>query len=266
MRFRKEAKVEHIGDILKRQAPKTSKIASGGPLTEPEYKCQKCKDAGYVHPVEDGKVQYGVVVPCKCRAGVLEKEKQERHLRLCKLPADTEELTFESFDTYGNASLIEALNCSKVLADGADEIRWLTLIGKVDRGKTHLAVAICRHWLRRGVAARYAFVPLLLKELRDGFELEGEQSYRLKMNFLCEVGLLVLDDLGLLEKPSSWAQEQIQIIVHYRGINGLPLVVTSNKQLDEMPIDPERRIASRLQRETWCRVMALDIGEHRLGE
>lgn len=217
-----------------------------------------------MHPIEDGKVCYDRVIPCQCMAETLEKEKQERYLRLCKLPADTEDMTFENFDTKGNASLIEALNYAKALADGTEEIRWLTLIAKVDRGKTHLAVAICRRWMERGKAARYAFVPLLLKELRDGFELEGEHSYRLKMNFLCDVGLLVLDDLGV-EKDSPWAQEQIQTIVHYRGINGLPLVVTSNKQLDEMPIDPERRIASRLQRESWCRVAALDTEEHRLG-
>lgn len=257
--------MEHIRDILNRQVPKSLKPASADRLIEPEYKCQICKDTGFVLPVEDGKVRYDKVVSCKCMAETREKEKQEQHLRLCKLPTDTEDMTFETFDTYGNPSLIEALNCAKALADGTEEVRWLTLIGKVDRGKTHLAVAICRRWMERGVAARYAFVPLLLKELRDGFQLEGEQSYRLKMNFLCEVGLLVLDDLGLLEKPSSWAQEQIQTIVHYRGINGLPLVVTSNKLLDEMPIDPERRIASRLQRERWCWVVALDIGEHRLG-
>jgi len=196
-------------------------------------------------------------------AETLEVEKQGRYLKLCKLPVGTEHITFENFETGGNTSLIEALNCAKALADGTEELRWLTLIGKVDRGKTHLAVAICRRWMERGIAARYAFVPLLLKELRDGFELEGEHSYRLKMNFICNVGLLVLDDLGV-EKDSPWAQEQIQTIVHYRGINGLPLVVTSNKQLDEMPIDPERRIASRLQRESWCRVVVLDVGEHRL--
>jgi len=239
-------------------------------LIEPEYECRVCKDAGFVHPVEDGKVQYEAVVPCKCMAEALEKERQDRILRLCKLPADTEHMTFENFETDGNPSLIEALNCARTLADGTEEIRWLTLIGKVDRGKTHLAVAICRRWMERGIAARYAFVPLLLKELRDGFELEGEQSYRLKMNFLCDVGLLVLDDLGV-ERHTSWGLEQLQTIVHSRGINGLPLIVTANKELDRICGDKNEderlasmRISSRLQRETWCRVMALDTGEHRL--
>lgn len=186
-------------------------------------------------------------------------------MKYCGLPVETEHMTFENFDTKGNASLVEVLGYARSLAAESENVRWLSLIGKVDRGKTHLAVAICRRWIERGIAARYAFVPLLLKELRDGFELEGEHSYRHKLKFLCEVGLLALDDLGV-EKPSEWAQEQIQTIVHYRGINGLPLVVTSNKLLDELPIDPEHRIASRLQREEWCRVVAIDAGEYRLNK
>lgn len=229
-----------------------------------EYSCQICKDAGFVHPVENGKVCYNRVVPCGCRAQQFKEERQDHLLKLCQLPVGSEDKTFESFLTGGNASLIKALKYAKELASGEGAVRWLTLISKVDRGKTHLAIAICRQWLGRGLSARYAYVPLLLKELRDGFELEGEESYRPKLDFLCNVDLLVLDDLGLLENPKPWAQEQIQTIVHYRGINGLPLVVTSNKPLDEMPIDPERRIASRLQRESWCRAVALDIGEHRL--
>ncbi len=257
--------MEHIGDILNRQVPKNLKPASEDRLIESGYKCQICRDIGFVHPVENGKVCYDSVIPCKCMTEALEKERQERYMKLCELPEDTEHMTLENFKVGRNTSLIEAKDSAKVLADGGGEIKWLTLIGKVDRGKTHLAVAICRCWLERGKTTRYAFVPLLLKELRDGFDLEGEHSYRIKMDFLCNVPLLALDDLGL-ERPTAWAQEQIQMIVHYRGINGLPLVVTSNKPLDEMPIDPERRIASRLQREKWCQIVAMDAPEHRLNQ
>jgi DNA replication protein DnaC len=172
-------------------------------------------------------------------------------------------MTFENYETYGAPSLEMAKQTAMDLNEENGGVRWLTLVGKVDRGKTHLAIAICHRWMERGKAARYAFVPLLLKELRDGFELEGEQSYRMVFDRLCRVPLLVLDDLGV-EKPSYWAQEQIQTIVHYRGINGLPLVVTSNKPLDSLEIDPDMRIASRLQRESWCRVIALEAREHRL--
>ncbi len=215
------------------------------------------------HPIEGGKIRYDRVIPCRWCAETLEKERQERYLRLCELPVGTEHMIFENFETRGNPSLVEAKKLSLSMASDIEDLRWLTLVGKVDRGKTHLAVAICRAWMKRGKAARYCFVPLLLKDLRDGFELEGEYSYRARMNSLCNVALLVLDDLGV-EKASEWAQEQIQTIVHYRGINRLPMVLTINKPLAEMPIDPEHRIASRLQRESWCRVVVLDVGEHRL--
>lgn len=235
-----------------------------------EYSCPICKDAGYVHQIENGKVRYDLVITCKCMVETLRRQTQERYIRFCQLPVGTEHMTFENFKTGGNASLIQALNYAKELADGTGEVRWLTLIGEVDRGKSHLAIAVCRSWLERGMAARYAFVPLLLKELRDGFELEGEESYRIKMNFLCNVGLLVMDDLGV-ERSTPWGLEQLQTIVHSRGISGLSLVVTANKEIDRIcgnKNEDERlasnRIASRLQREQWCRVVEIDAGEHRL--
>jgi DNA replication protein DnaC len=172
-------------------------------------------------------------------------------------------MTFESFKTAANKSLADAKAAALQLADETGEVKWLTLLGGVDRGKTHLAVAICRRWLSRDKAARYSFVPLLLNELRDGFELLGDQSYRQRFQMLCNVPLLVLDDLGV-ERTTSWGIEQLQTIIHYRGNQGLPLVVTSNKPLGQLAGDDEHRIGSRLQRESWCRVVVLDSPEHRL--
>ncbi len=252
--------MEHIGEIMKEQG-----LPSSGPVSvensEPEYQCKICLDAGLVHPVVDGKTDFSQVIPCHCQKEVMKERRARAYLKFCRLPAGTEKMTLDNFDTYSNESLIEAHGIAILLAMDDESIRWLTLLSQVDRGKTHLAVAVCRAWLERGHAARYTFVPLLLKELRDGFELQGERSYRVQLDALCNVPLLVLDDLGV-EKASEWAQEQIQTIVHYRGINKLPLIVTSNRELDNMPIDPDRRIASRLQRESWCRVVVIDAPEH----
>jgi len=70
---------------------------------------------------------------------------------------------------------------------------------------------------------------------------------------LGNVPLLVLDDLGT-EKKSPFACEQLQKIVDHRARSSLPLVVTTNKPLNQLPNDDEGRIASRLQREAWCKV------------
>ncbi len=176
----------------------------------------------------------------------------------CKLPANTERYTFDNFKTYGNRSLETALRYAKELANEEEGVKWVTLFSEVDRGKTHLAIATCRRWLERGKAARYAFVPLLLEELRNGYELEGEQSHRVTLDFFCNVGLLVLDDLAV-EHATSWSREQLQTIIHYRGINGFPLMVTTNRPIDNLgEIDPQDRISSRLVREEFCRAIYIN--------
>ena len=81
------------------------------------------------------------------------------------------------------------------LAMAAGELKWLTLVGPVDTGKTHLAIAICRRWLSDGKVARYVYVPLLLDELRGGYE-DKERSYDERLRHFMDVPLLVMDDLG----------------------------------------------------------------------
>ncbi len=185
-------------------------------------------------------------------------------MKYCQLPAKSEHMTFANFDDSRSLSLKVAKTVARELAQELGNIRWLTFLSEVGRGKTHLAIAICHYWLSKGKAARYTFVPLLLKELRDGFELEGERSYRQAFDRICNIPLLVLDDLGV-EAPTVWGQEQLQTIIHFRGISGLPLVVTSNKDLSNLTGDNEGRISSRLQRESWCRVLALDAPEYYKG-
>jgi DNA replication protein DnaC len=179
-------------------------------------------------------------------------------LRLCQLPAGTEDWIFEKFDYSG--PLREAYEAALELAEERG-IKWLTLVGPVDTGKSHLAVAICRRWLARGKPARYVLVPLMLEELRAGYQVEGEYDRRLE--FLLKVPLLVLDDLGT-QKPTEWAVEKLMQVIDYRYVNALPLVVTTNKPLDNLPGDSVHRIGSRLLRATFGKVVTINAQEYRL--
>ena len=132
-------------------------------------------------------------------------------------------------------------------------------MSEVDRGKTHLAIAICREWLKKGKTAKYAFVPLLLDELKAGFQSEGANSYQARFDFYCKVNLLVLDDLGA-GKKTDWAIEKLETLIDYRYINNLPLVVTTNKDLDYL----SPRIGSRLKRAENSRIVVIKAAEYRL--
>lgn len=150
-------------------------------------------------------------------------------------------MTFENFRVTEGTE--EAFNLCLDLANGNTAVDWITLMGKSDRGKTHLAIATVRKWLERQVPAKYAYVPLLLDELKAGFCQEGDESYLARFKTFCEVPLLVLDDLGV-ENFTPWSAERLNSLVDYRLMHSLPLVVTTNLPLKEIPF----RIANRLQR------------------
>jgi DNA replication protein DnaC len=169
-----------------------------------------------------------------------------RLLKYCDLPARSEERTLETYDPGHYSGLKLALRAATALAEGSEEIKWLTLSGGRDLGKTHLAIAVCRRWLSRGTPAKYVFVPALLDWLREAIE-QPALSLSSRMKILSEVPLLVLDDLGV-QKPTEWAMERLMTIINHRYENGLPLMVTTNKSVENLPGDDEGRIGSRLKR------------------
>lgn len=251
--------MEHIREMLPRAKINTA-LTRGKELTN-KLDCKTCGDAGFIHPLVDGLPEYSCVVPCECQKEEIQRAKYQRMLKVCALPDGKSICTFENFDAY-NDSLKRALMKTKKFASGKDDTKWLTMHSKVDTGKSHLAVAICKMWIDRGVPARYIFVPDLLDQLRNSFVKTSEtESYSNLMQFFLEVPLLVLDDLGT-QKTSDWAKEKIIQIINHRYEYQLHLVVTMNCTLDEIPGDTEGRIASRLQREDWSKVLWLDAPEY----
>lgn len=119
-------------------------------------------------------------------------------------------MTFESFRS--SAELLEAYKAVRSIVNGS--LKWVTLIGKVDHCKTHLAVSACHEWLKNGKPARYAYVPLLLDELRHGFGVDAKENYERRFNGFLNVPLLVLDDLGT-ENSTPWVQEKLDTIIDY---------------------------------------------------
>ena len=276
--------MEQIGGILK-QVSNNSKYPPTKPfhLTETVYNCPICHDAGFVHPLkEEGKPDYARTVSCKCREAEKLANRNIRLLKLCNLPFGTENWTLDSFKTNTRwQSLAEAKQAAMDFVTDNDKAQWLIYMGKRDTGKTHLAIGICRQWLSEGKPAKYILVPQMLDDLRQGYNQDkrreiyyqresgaglpgdwGELPYEAQMRTLKDIDLLVLDDLGA-QVATPWAMEKIMMIIDHRYVNGLSLVVTTNKPLNNLPGDDERRIASRLLRFPESKIIALDAAEYR---
>lgn len=228
----------------------TSAPASGDRSAE-VYNCSMCRDAGFVHPrYPNGEIDWAILIPCQCQAEQIERKKRESILKFCRLPARASQWTFEDFNAY-TPTLKEAKAKALQVVEGT--LSGLTLMSRVDRGKTHLAVAICNEYLKRKIPARYVFVPLMLDELRAGQyhddDDDNQYGFMQMMNFYASVPLLVLDDIGT-EKPTAWATEKLTTIIDRRAAVELPIVVTTNKPIDALPGDTEGRIGSRLRRYT----------------
>jgi DNA replication protein DnaC len=203
------------------------------------YNCTICKDAGMVHPrLDNGRIDYSRVVPCLCVQDDLSRAKRKRLFTWCELPAASEGMTLDTFRV--SPATREAYEAACAVATG--NLSWLALMSGVNRGKTHLAVGICRRWLELDMPARYAYVPLLLDEIRRGYQ-NGAGDYERRFDLFLNVPLLVLDDLGV-EYGTPWVQEKLDTIIDYRLMHDLALVVTTNLSLPELP----ERIASRLNR------------------
>jgi len=183
-------------------------------------------------------------------------------LKHCNLPADTVGWTLDKFDAY-HPDLKLALAAAKEIAKPEGGLKWLTLSGGVDVGKSHLSVAICREWLRHDMPARYSGVPSLLDSLRNTYTTGGEFKFENLMHFYQNVPLLVLDDLSV-EKATEWGFEKLYQIVNSRSEGGLHLVVTTNRPLDNLRGDDEKRIASRLMRHRQGKVIVINAPEYRL--
>ena len=147
-----------------------------------------------------------------------------------------------------NASMATAIEDMSTyleeLSNSRAKVPGRILTGGNGVGKTHLAVAVARELLQRGVIrnARFYDVAMLLAQLRHGDR--DEQSALLKA--ASTTHLLVLDDLGA-ERASAWVSEQLGMIINHRWSDDLPLIATSNVSLDAACETLGLRSASRLQ-------------------
>jgi DNA replication protein DnaC len=177
----------------------------------------------------------------------LQEQERDQRLAAANISPRLAECTFERFQPEeGNWQAFQ--QCAEYPkrwplqmkeAQGSGLLLW----GRPGVGKSHLAVAIALALLEKGVCVRLVPVPDFLSELRDG--LRQNVATGKTMGRLTTVPLLVLDDLGA-ENDTTWANETLYLLINCRYQNLLPLVVTTNRDLNDLEKSLGERTVSRL--------------------
>lgn len=108
--------------------------------------------------------------------------------------------------------------------------KGLFLHGNFGSGKTFLIASLFNELkINKNISSEIVYYPDLLRTLRDDFNLLDS-----KVNYLKNVPLLLIDDIGA-ENVTSWGRDEILgAIMQHRMNEGLSTFITSNLNISEL--------------------------------
>lgn len=172
---------------------------------------------------------------CKCRKAELEEYKEiekvqerEKARRVCFVESNMANWTFAN-DDRKNKEISDAM---KKYADQFTEFKksgtGLILFGSVGTGKTYYSACIANELIDKGYSVLMTNFARLTNQLQGKFE--GRQEF---IDSLNSYALLIIDDLGA-ERNSEYMQEMVFNIIDSRYRSGLPLIITTNLDLNDL--------------------------------
>ncbi len=192
-----------------------------------QYNCQECKDTGWVIIYKDGRE---VMHRCTCYQVRRAQELAERS----GLSKDFLKKSFKGFDTRGSAVLANARDKAVNYARNFKETRHgrhnsIMFCGQPGSGKTHLGTAICSSLMAMGVPAIYMPYRNVMTRIKQNITDEG--AYSKMLDTYMDAGVLYIDDM-LKGRLTETDVNVMYEIINYRYINNLPLVISTEKDLE----------------------------------
>ena len=225
--------------------------------TENTEVCAECFGTGTkIDPVKGA-------MPCPCR-------RPDRFKRLqvaARIPPRYARCSFETFKCARGSSQDNALLASQRLVDEFPTDRGLLFMGATGVGKTHLAVAIVRRLIEKGVPGIFCEFGSLLKEIQDSYNPISKSSELKVLSPVFETDVLVLDELGATI-PTDWVRDTMYQIINKR-YNARKLTIFTTNYLDSKTSDKEQtledRISTRLRSRLYemCNKVMIDCADYR---
>lgn len=206
--------------------------------------CEVCGGTGW-EVVAEGSLSRAK--RCSCSRGT----DIDKLLRTARIPA---RYLLCEFDTYvpqsfnqGKAKnmLIGFAQDYPMVDDDLFREGSLLFTGGSGRGKTHLAVAVIKELLKKGVPCLFVDFHELLAEIRNSYdELSKTSEYEILKPIL-SVEVLLLDDLGSL-RMTEWVQDTVFHIVNLRYNQKKTLIATTNMEMEPSKTSHQESLQERL--------------------
>ncbi|MCL6599547.1 MAG: ATP-binding protein [Alicyclobacillus macrosporangiidus] len=210
--------------------------------SERKYECEMCEDSGWIPVLETGeeiswrdpRLIGGVegVRRCKC---MVEKQIQ-RMFGSSHITENFQRIGFKGFVVDGRPKCVrEARDTALDYYQRFDEIRKtrhnsIALLGPPGSGKTHLLMAVANGLIRKGVMVQYFPWVEGFNDLKDNLDDLDD-----RINAMKTVEVLFIDDLYKGRRaPTDFQLEQLFGVVNYRYLNSLPMMVSSEKDVDAL--------------------------------
>lgn len=181
--------------------------------------------------------------------------------KLFKSSQISEEFQQKSFDNFivegRPQTVIEARYCAVTYFKEFTDIQKtkhhsIAICGQPGSGKTHLLMAIANGLIKQNIAVLYFPWVEALNNLKNDFTKLDARIHRMQ-----EVDVLYIDDLFKGRKePTEFQLEQLFAVVNTRYLNKKPMLVSSEKTLDEI-IKMDEGLGSRIHE--MCRDYAVSM-------
>ncbi|MDO4301810.1 MAG: ATP-binding protein [Clostridia bacterium] len=208
---------------------------------KPHYECPECRDTGFIQfTTDEGRIS---VRECSCQAVKQSKQLMEQS----GISREFNSKGFKNFDTKNIPQLIiakrKAINYFKEFKD-VEQTRNNSIMfcGQVGSGKTHLGVAISRSLMSKNIAVIYMAYRNAITKIKQ--VLIDSTDYYHEISRYSQARVLYIDDF-LKGKVTEADVNIVYEIVNYRYMNNLPLIISTEKSLDEI-ITFDEAIGSRI--------------------
>ncbi len=147
-----------------------------------------------------------------------------------------------TFDKF--VSVPGAIKAYKAFSKFADKLEPCLILcyGGIGNGKTYMLEATALRLRERGIFARVIIWNRFTGALKNALRDKGSiPSYEQMMMNYCQAKILLMDDYGMGTTDTAWEKSVLEELVNYRYYNRLPMALTTNKGLENLP----ERVVSR---------------------